>query len=131
MAIRQIHAPYRDARPDAQQMRPCREHAFRHRPEVIHFQLDGGESPLETAVVEQRAADGGIRYARGYAAVQGAGAVHELFTDLAPDSETIAVRAHQLEAQQVVELVAAKKCARLMEILFRIDQFRRFYQTCR
>src|ERR1051326_4896334 len=101
--VGQIDSSNRNRGSHAQQARARHQASFLDRPEIVHLQLRRGEAPRPVEAIMQRAAHGGVGQARGYSAVQVAGAVQQLVAHLAPNSDAVLVDAHQLKSQQVVE----------------------------
>ncbi len=66
----------------------------------------------------ERGADGRIRDTRRDASVQRTGAIQQFGTHAALDGEAIAMRAHQLKSQQVIERVTGEEISNVLGFAF-------------
>lgn len=103
MSIREINPTHTDRRSDPHQVRPRHQAAIGHRPEIVHFQFDGGEAPRPAKMVIQCDADRGIRDTCGHTAMQHSRAIEKIGAKAALDRDPVAMFANQFESEQVVE----------------------------
>jgi hypothetical protein len=118
LVIREVHLPHADSGSNAHEARPRQQPSFRDRTEVVDLKLDGGETARTGETVMERGADGRIRDTRRDASMQRTGAIQQFGTHAALDGEAIAVRAHQLKSQQVIERVTGEEISNVLGFAF-------------
>lgn len=105
MVVGDIHLADTDPGTDPQQVSARQQTSFRDRTEIIDLQLYRSKAAFSFEAVVERTTHGGIGEARGNAAMQGAGAVHQFRAQSAANGETILVNAHQFEPEQAIKAV--------------------------